>query len=113
MKVSPFGRLQQGLDVQYSCGTKAWISASRSQIRRSATDWTRPAEASRLGQLAPQDGREPEAHQIVQGAAGLVGVDQVLVELAAVAHGLQHGGLGDLVEHHPLDVDAFQRLAWP
>src|SRR4029077_14626241 len=30
--------------VQYSWALKTSISASRSQIRRSATDWTRPAE---------------------------------------------------------------------
>src|SRR6266481_5158811 len=30
--------------VQYSCDLKASISASRSHTRRSATDWTRPAE---------------------------------------------------------------------
>ena len=29
--------------LQDSTGTKAWISASRSQTSRSATDWTRPA----------------------------------------------------------------------
>ena len=30
--------------VQYSRELKASISASRSQTRRTATDWTRPAE---------------------------------------------------------------------
>ena len=88
---------------------KAWISASRSQIRRSATDCTRPAERARFGQLAPQHRREAEADEIVERAARLVGVDQMLVEAAAVAHGLEHGGLGDLVEHHALDVDALER----
>ena len=32
---------------QYSSGTKAWISRSRSTIRRTATDCTRPAESPR------------------------------------------------------------------
>ena len=32
---------------QYSTGTNAWISRSRSTIRRTATDWTRPAERPR------------------------------------------------------------------
>ena len=46
---------------------KTSISASRSQMRRSATDWTRPAE--RLpGQLAPEHGREGEADEIVERA---------------------------------------------
>ena len=68
------------------------------------------AGRARALQLAPEDGGEAEADQIVEGTAGLVGVDQVVVELAAVPHGLQHGRLGDLVEHHPLDIDAFQHL---
>ncbi len=33
--------------VQYSSGTKALISRSRSQMSRRATDWTRPAERPR------------------------------------------------------------------
>ena len=33
--------------VQYSSGTNAWISRSRSTMRRSATDWTRPADSPR------------------------------------------------------------------
>ena len=32
---------------QYSTGTNAWISRSRSTMRRTATDWTRPAERPR------------------------------------------------------------------
>ena len=32
---------------QYSTGTNAWISRSRSTISRTATDWTRPAESPR------------------------------------------------------------------
>ncbi len=40
----PFG-LDRSLAVivQYSSGTNAWISRSRSQISRTATDCTRPA----------------------------------------------------------------------
>ena len=33
--------------VQYSCGTNALISASRSTTRRTATDCTRPADRPR------------------------------------------------------------------
>ena len=63
-----------------------------------------------LGQLAPEHGREAKAHEIVEGAACLVGVDQVLVEWAPMAHGVEDGGLGDLVEHDPLDLHARERL---
>ncbi len=41
-------------------------------------------------QLAPQDGREGEAHEIVQRAARQIGVDQRLVEVARMGHGVQH-----------------------
>ena len=36
------------LIVQYSRGSNASISSSRSQIRRSAGDWTRPADSPRF-----------------------------------------------------------------
>jgi len=39
---APSGVSRASID-QYSCGTNASISRSRSQIRRTATDWTRPA----------------------------------------------------------------------
>src|SRR5579871_4555464 len=40
----PSGVEKSASTVQYSCGLKASISSSRSQISRSATDCTRPAE---------------------------------------------------------------------
>ena len=61
-------------------------------------------------QLAPQHGREGEAHQIVERAAGHVGVDQRLVELARMGDGVEHRLLGDGVEGDALHVDPVQRL---
>ena len=61
--------------------------------------------------LAPQHRREREPHQIVEGAARLVGVDEVVVEVARGGHRLQHRALGDFGEHHPLDGDAVQQAA--
>ena len=61
-------------------------------------------------QLAPQHGREGEAHEIVEGAARHVGVDQRLVELARMGDGVEHRLLGDGVEGDALHVDAVQRL---
>ncbi len=61
------------------------------------------------GQLAPEHRRQREADQIVERPAGQIGVDQVLVEGAGPGDRLQHRRLGDLVERHPLDVDAVQR----
>ena len=67
------------------------------------------------GQLAPQHRREREADQIVERAAGEIGVDQRAVDLARMAHGLEHGVLGDGVEDDALDRDrpsrAFLRLS--
>ncbi len=57
-------------------------------------------------QLAPQHGGEGEAHQVVQRAAGQVGLDQRLVQRARMRHGVLHGGFGDLVEGDALHVDA-------
>ncbi len=55
--------------------------------------------------LLPQDRRDLVAVEAVEDAAGLLGVDQLLVELARVGHGLADRVLGDLVEDHPLDRD--------
>ena len=33
------------------------------------------------------------------------------MQVAGVTHCLEHGALGDLVEHHPFDVDAVDRAA--
>ena len=44
MKLLPSGPVKSASMVQYSRGLNASISASRSQMMRSATDCTRPAE---------------------------------------------------------------------
>src|SRR3546814_15538518 len=78
------------------------------------SDWSSDVCSSDLaaaGQLAPQDGREGEADEVVEGAARHVGVDQLLVEAARVLESLDHRLLGDLVEHHALDVNAVQHVA--
>ena len=63
--------------------------------------------AGRAGarQLAPQHRGEGEADQIVEGAAGEIGVDQRLVDLPRVRHRVQHRLLRDGVED-----DAAHRL---
>ena len=95
---------------QYSRGLNASISTSRVQISRSATDCT-AARRARAWELAPEHRRERETHQIVERAARLVGVDQVVVEVAGSGHGVEHGGLGDLGEDHAADGDAVQEPA--
>ncbi len=69
-----------------------------------------PAGRARARQLAPQHRRQGEAHQIVQGATGQIGVDQLHVDGARMLHRLGHGRLGDGVEHHPLHDRALDRL---
>ena len=73
-------------------------------------DRLHPARALGAGQLAPQHRGQREAEQVVQRAAGKVGVDQVLIQFARAGHRLGHGLLGDRVEGDALDVLG-QRLA--
>ena len=66
----------------------------------------------RLGprQLAPQDRRQGEAHQIVQCAPRQIGLDQRHIDLTRMRHRLGDGRPGDGVEGHPADLLAlFQR----
>jgi hypothetical protein len=51
--------------------------------------------------LLPQDRGDLIPVQAVEDPSGLLGVDQVGVELAGVGHGVGDGLGGDLVEHHP------------
>ena len=64
-------------------------------------------------QLAPQYRREREPHQVVQRPAGEIGVHQFLVDFPRVFHRLGDGGLGDGVEHHPLNLGPLDRLLAP
>lgn len=61
-----------------------------------------PAGRQTAAHLAPQQGRQVEAHQIVQRAPGLLGVDEVGGDVARVLHRLGDGTLSDLVKHHAL-----------
>ena len=61
-------------------------------------------------QLAPEHGREREADQVVERAAREIGLDQLAVQVARMADGVEHGVLGDLVEHHALDVDLVEHV---
>ena len=55
------------------------------------------------GQLAPQDRREGEADEIIEGAARQIGIDQRLVDVARDLHRGGDGILGDGVEQHAAD----------
>ena len=92
---------------QYSRATNAAISSSRSQIMRSAGT-LHPAGGQARAHFLPQQRREIESHQKIQGAACLLGVHQVDGQLAGARHRLADRVLGDLVEHHPLDLLALE-----
>ena len=58
--------------------------------------------------LLPQQRRQIESHQEIEGTPRLLGVDQVDRQLARLRHRLLNRRLGDLVEHHPLHGLALQ-----
>ena len=63
--------------------------------------------------LLPQQRRQVEAHEEIQGAAGLLGVHQLQGQLARPRHRLAHGILGDFVEYdarHGLAFELAERL---
>ena len=68
------------------------------------------AGRARALQLAPQNGREIEADQIIQSPAGLVGVDQMLIEIPRAIDRAQDGLFGDLVEDDAFHIDILDRL---
>ena len=70
-----------------------------------------PAGRAAARQLAPEHGRQGEAHQVVERAAREVGVDQLLVQDPGMAEGLLDGALGHLVEDDAADLHAAQGLA--
>jgi hypothetical protein len=65
---------------------------------------------TRARQFAPKHRRQREPDEIVEGAAGEIGVDQFLVEVARMLHRFRHGLLGDRVEDHAAHVLVAERL---
>ncbi len=65
-----------------------------------------PAGRQLRGDLLPQHRADLVAVEAVQDAAGLLGVDQVVVQVARIFGGRADGRLGDLVEDHPFDRHA-------
>src|SRR3546814_11345934 len=66
------------------------------------SDWSSDVCSSDL--LAPQHRRQVESDQIIQRAAGAIGVDQILVQIARGLHRGRDGGLGDGGEGDPLPL---------
>ena len=61
-----------------------------------------PPGAQALADLAPAHLGDGVAVEAVDDATALLGVDEAVVDVAALVDGVLDGGLGDLVEHHPL-----------
>jgi hypothetical protein len=95
---SPPGVVVLASTSQYSSGTNALISRSRSTTRRTATDWTRPADRPRA--IFPQQWRDHVAHHAIHKTARLLSVDTVNIQFARLFESLTNRILGDLVEHH-------------
>ena len=93
--------------VQYSRGTNAAISSSRSQIMRKR----RALHAAR-GQpganFLPQQRREIESHQEIERAPRLLRVHEIDRQLAGLRHRLADRVLGDLVEYDALYLLALE-----
>ena len=62
-----------------------------------------PAGRQPRSHLAPAHLRHRVAEEPVDDAAALLGIDQPVVDVAAVVDGVLDGRRGDLVEHHALD----------
>ena len=86
--------------LQYSTGTKPWISLSRSTTILTATDWTLPAERPLLT-FRQSRGTDFITHQPVQHPAGLLGIDQLHIDLARVFESRFDGFVGYFMEDHP------------
>ena len=63
-------------------------------------DRLHPPSRFRPRQATPEHGGELEAHKVIQGAAGQIGLNQFHIHLTRILHGFGDGGLGDGVEHH-------------
>ena len=101
--VSPAAVARIASSVQYSRAVNASISRSRSTTRRTATDWTRPADRPDAD-LPRQQRAQRVADEPVDDPAGLLGVDEVRVDVARMGERLADRALGDLAEGHPLGL---------
>ena len=94
------GRGHVGLDGPVFLGNEA-LDLDFAVDDQAEGDGLHPACGAGSRQLPPEDRRQVEAHQIVEGAPGEVGLDQLHVDLAGCLHGLGHGRTRDGVENHP------------
>src|SRR5262249_38487786 len=89
----------EGLDLGFALADKAQRHRLDASGRTTA------------GQFAPEYGRKRKAHEVIQGAASEVGLDQLAIDFAGVLHGIQNRGSSNLIEDNALNRLAIERLA--
>ena len=105
------GRGEKGLDGPVLAGAEG-LDLHLAVDDEAEGDGLHAASGLRAGELAPEHGRQLEADEVVEGAAGEVGVDELHVDLARVLHRLVHRRLGDCVEGDAGDLGVLlHRLA--
>ncbi len=97
-----FDSFQQGGEVPVLLGDERRISASRSQMIRTATDWTRPAERPRFT-LSQRIGTDLIADETVEDPPGLLRLVPVEVEITGMGDRVEDRLAGEVVEEDAPD----------
>ena len=98
--------------VQYSRAVKAGISRSRSTTSADGDGLDAPGRQAALDLLA-EERAQRVADEPIDDPARLLGVDEVLVDVARMGEGLADGRLGDLARRSPAVVRSGSRCARP
>ena len=74
-----------------------------------------PSSGQAVAHFAPQDRAKAVTHQTIQDAAGLLGIDQVHVDLTRFGKSFFNGAFGNLMEDHPagalwFDLSRFHQM---
>ena len=85
-----------------------FVLAFADQPQRRTLD---PTGRQSAANLLPQQGREVESHQVIEGAPRLLGIDQRGRQLAGIIHRFLDRALGDLVKYHAVDGLAVEHAA--
>ena len=98
---------QRGIHVPVFLGLEVLdlLLAVIDQPHRHALDTARRQAPAHL---PPQEGAELIAHQTVEDAASLLGVEQVLINGTGIGHALLHALFGDLVKGHAVGLVGVQ-----
>src|SRR5690606_10380856 len=97
LKTVAAGCRQRGGDLPVILANEAFYLAF-AVADQTQRDGLHAASRTGAGKLPPQNGREIEANEIIEGAASKISVDQRHVDVARVRHCVEHGLLGDRVE---------------